>query len=201
MPERLRWFRENFALWSPTTAILDPFQFTFGLAENAAENGVHFFCGREVTAISLEEDGIYTIAAGSGRFRSRWIINCAGLGADKISAMLGMEDYTIYPCRGEYYVLDKRLKETLPLPVYPVPNYKTGGLGIHLTPTLEGNILVGPSTEYIRSRGDYSSTREIMDLLIRDRQPHLSVSEAGIFYPEFCRDPSQAFAQRSGRLS
>ena len=158
----------NFALWSPTTAILDPFQFTFGLAENAAENGVHFFCGREVTAISLEEDGIYTIAAGRGRFRSRWIINCAGLGADKISAMLGMEDYTIYPCRGEYYVLDKRLKETLPLPVYPVPNYKTGGLGIHLTPTLEGNILVGPSTEYIRSRGDYSSTREIMDLLIRD---------------------------------
>ncbi len=158
----------NFALWSPTTAILNPFQYTFGLAENAAENGVDFFCGREVTGISLEEDGVYTVITEKGILRSRWIINCAGLHADKISAMLGIDEYTVYPCRGEYFVLDKRLKDTLPLPVYPVPNYKTGGLGIHLTPTLEGNILVGPSTEYISSRSDYSATREIMDLLIRE---------------------------------
>lgn len=158
----------NFAMWSPTTAILNPFEFTFGMAENAAKNGVRFFCGCEITAICREEDGNYTVTTKGGVFRSRWIINCAGLGSDKIASMLGIRDYKLHPCRGEYFVLDKRLKDTLPLPVYPVPNYKTGGLGIHLTPTLEGNILVGPSTEYIGERDDYSTTRKIMDLLIRD---------------------------------
>ena len=158
----------NFALWSPTTAILSPFQFTFGMAENAAENGVEFFCGSEVTGIVSGPDENYTVYTRNGVFRSRWIINCAGLGSDRISAMLGIEDYTLHPCRGEYFVLDKKLRNFLPLPVYPVPNYRTGGLGIHLTPTLDGNILVGPSTEYISDRGDYSTTRSIMDMLIRD---------------------------------
>lgn len=176
MDKKAPLIKGNFAMWSPTTAILSPFQFTFGMAENAAENGVRFFCDSEVTAISLNEDGLYTVSTKRGQCRSRWIINCAGLGADRIAALLGMDDYTIYPCRGEYYLLDKKLKDTLPLPAYPVPNYKTGGLGIHLTPTLDGNIMVGPSTEYIADRGNYATTREIMDLLIRDGSriyPHL----------------------------
>lgn len=158
----------NFAMWSPTTAILSPFQFAFAMAENAAMNGTEFFCGSEVTKISAEQDGNYTVNTKSGIFKTRWIINCAGLGSDVISSMLGINDYKIYPCRGEYYILDKKLKDTLLLPVYPVPNYKTGGLGIHLTPTLDGNIMVGPSTEYIDDECDYSSTRNIMDMLIKD---------------------------------
>ena len=158
----------NFAMWSPTTAILSPFQFTFGMAENAAKNGVEFLFDSGVTGIRLNPDGIYSVSTASGLISCRWIINCAGLNSDIISSMLGIDEYTIHPCRGEYYILDKKLKDTLPLPVYPVPNYKTGGLGIHLTPTLDGNIMVGPSTEYITDREDYSSTRSIMDMLIKD---------------------------------
>ena len=74
------------------------------------ENGVRFFCDSEVTAISLNEDGLYTVSTKRGQCRSRWIINCAGLGADRIASLLGMDDYTIYPCRGEYYLLDKKLE-------------------------------------------------------------------------------------------
>ncbi|MGI6006154.1 MAG: NAD(P)/FAD-dependent oxidoreductase [Ruminococcus sp.] len=158
----------NFAMWSPTTAILSPFQFTYGMAENAADNGVSFFCDCEVTGISLRPDGIHSVITKKGIFKSRWVINCAGLGSDMISSMLGINDYTLYPCRGEYFILDKKLSKMLPLPVYPVPNYQTGGLGIHLTPTLDGNIMVGPSTEYINERGNYSTTRKIMDMLIED---------------------------------
>ena len=206
----------NFAMWSPTTAILSPFQFTFGMAENAAENGVQFFFDSEVTQIThgrlingtfqpdppktggpdpaktgqsdpaeasefhsaknrnnapgapYDPDGVYTVTTKGKSFLTRWVINCAGLGSDRISAMLGIDEYTLYPCRGEYYILDKRLSHMLPLPAYPVPNIKTGGLGIHLTPTLDGNIMVGPSTEYIDSREDYSATRPIMDMLIED---------------------------------
>lgn len=158
----------NFAMWSPTTAILSPFQFTFGMAENAAANGVKFYFDSEVTGIQREEDGNYRIRTKGGDLFTRWIVNCAGLGADQISAMLGIDEYTIYPCRGEYFILDKKLGDMLPLPAYPVPNIKTGGLGIHLTPTLDGNIMVGPSTEYIDERDNYAATKEIMDMLIED---------------------------------
>lgn len=157
----------EFAMWSPSTAILNPFQFTIGLAENAAENGVRFFFQNEVTAIRREA-GLYHVTTGRGSYRSRWIVNCAGLGADRIARMLGINDYTIHPCRGEYFVLDNKVGPYLPLPVYPVPNYRTGGLGIHLTPSLSGNVFVGPSTEYIEDRSDYASTRRVMDLLLED---------------------------------
>ena len=158
----------NFAMWSPTTAILSPFQFTFGMAENAAANGADFFFDSEVTGIETDADGIYHVKTRSGVIKTRWVVNCAGLGSDRISAMLGIDEYTIYPCRGEYYILDKKLGNMLPLPAYPVPNIKTGGLGIHLTPTLDGNIMVGPSTEYIEENDNYAATKGIMDMLITD---------------------------------
>ncbi len=176
----------NFAMWSPTTAILNPFQYTFAMAENAAENGVSFFFDREVTSISRETDDnpavsrtrerkpacekapLYRIHTKTDSYLTRWVINCAGLFSDQIAAMLGIHDYTIYPCRGEYFVLDKNIGWRLPLPAYPVPDYRTGGLGIHLTPTMDGNILVGPSTEYIEERDNYAVTQKIMDLLIQD---------------------------------
>ena len=177
----------EFAMWSPTTAILSPFQFTFAMAENASHNHVRFHFDAKVTAI-IRENGIYTLHTTAGPLQTRWVFNCAGLGADRIAHMLGIYGYTVYPCRGEYFILDKKLSPLLPLPAYPVPHYKTGGLGIHLTPTLDGNIMVGPSTEYIDARDDYSSTREIMDLLIADgskifpylKQEHFIRNFAGI---------------------
>ena len=176
----------NFALWSPTTAIISPFQVTFGMAENAAANGVEFFFDSEVTGIERDANAgsqdagaygvqgdsyeytVHTASANVAVHKTRWVINCAGLGSDKISKMLGIDDYTIYPCRGEYYILDKQLSDLLPLPAYPVPNIKTGGLGIHLTPSIDGNILIGPSTEYIDERDNYAATRPIMDMLLRE---------------------------------
>ena len=165
----------EFAMWSPSTAILDPFQMTIGYAENAVQNGAEYLFSSPVTAIQWENEA-YTVKAGSQTLRARWVVNCAGLGSAKISAMLGIPDYTIYPCRGEYFILDPRVGDLLPLPAYPVPNYKTGGLGIHLTPSVDGNVFVGPSTEYLDRDNDYSSTQRIQDMLIADGSrifPHL----------------------------
>ena len=164
-----------FALWSPSTAILSPFQYTIALAENAAHNGVRFFFNHEVTAI--RDDGqVYHVTAGGTEFQSRWVINCAGLGSAKVSAMLGIHDYTIYPCKGEYFILDQKVGNLLPLPAYPVPNPKLGGLGIHLTPSVDGNVFVGPSNEYLDDPEDYSANQPVMDMLIEDGSrifPHL----------------------------
>lgn len=177
----------DFAMWSPSTAILDPFQLTIGLAENAAKNGAQYFFRSLVTAIARTEHG-YTVTAGKHTLTARWIVNCAGLGAARIAELLGIGGYQLHPCRGEYFILDKRVGPLLPLPAYPVPNYKTGGLGIHLTPTIDGNVLIGPSTEYIPRDDDYSSTQKIQDLLLADgarifphiRREHFIRNFAGI---------------------
>lgn len=159
--------RGEFALYSPMTGVLNPFIFTISLAENAKKNGVNFFLDHEVTAIQRMEPH-YLIKTKNRQFRTRWLINCAGLNADRIAKMMGNEDYTIYPCRGEYFILDQKIGQYLEMPAYPIPNIKEGGLGIHITPSIDGNVLVGPSTEYIDKTDNYSATQKIMDLLIRD---------------------------------
>lgn len=175
----------EFALWSPSTAILNPFQYTIGLAENAAENGVQFFFDHEVTAI--EDDGsLYTVTAGGETFQSRWVVNCAGLGSAHISDMLGIHGYTIYPCKGEYFIMDQKVGELLPLPVYPVPNPKAGGLGIHLTPTVDGNVLIGPSSEYLDDPDDYAATQDTMNMLIEDGSTIFPHVKREYFIRNFC---------------
>ena len=157
----------EFALYSGSTGVLSPFQWTLGLAENAAHNGAAFFFFCPVTAAE-RRDGLWHVTAGGKAFFSRWVVNCAGLHADHISDLLGIPGYRIYPCRGEYFLLDTRLSSMLPLPAYPVPNYKTGGLGIHLTPSIDGNIMIGPSTEYIESPEDYAATAPTQEMLLRE---------------------------------
>lgn len=157
----------EFAMYSPMTGILNPFIFTIALAENANKNGAEYFFNCPVTAIDYRE-GSYYVKAGDQSFQSRWIINCAGLGSDKISDMLGIKGYKLYPNRGEYYILDKKAGKYLDIPAYPVPNPKEGGLGIHITPSIDGNILIGPSSKYIEENDNYAVTQDIMDLLVKD---------------------------------
>jgi len=174
----------EFALWSPSTAVLSPFQYTIALAENAASNGVEFFFNHEVTAINYTDH--YCVTAAGKTFESRWVINCAGLGSAKISTMLGIDEYTIYPCKGEYFILDQKIGNLLPLPAYPVPNPKEGGLGIHLTVSVDGNVFVGPSNEYLDDASDYSCNQSTMDMLIKDGSrifPHLKKE---YFIRNFC---------------
>ena len=157
----------NFALYSPSTGILNPFIYTIAMAENAVQNGVEYYLNNEVLEIKREND-FYKIKTNQGTYYSKWIINCAGLNSDKIGKMLGIKEYTIHPCRGEYFILDQKVGQLLNMPAYPVPNPKMGGLGIHLTPSIDGNVFIGPSSEYIDSKDDYSVTQEVMNLLIKD---------------------------------
>lgn len=87
------------ALYSPMTGILDPFIYTIALAENACENGVDFYFGREVTGIQRKEGYYEVTTKNKETYRTRWLINSAGLNSDKIARMVGIADYTIYPCR------------------------------------------------------------------------------------------------------
>jgi glycerol-3-phosphate dehydrogenase len=105
------------------------------------------------------------------------VINSAGVYSDEIAQMSGETRFKIYPCRGEYYILDKNASNLISRLVYPVPPKNAGGYGIHLTPTVEGNMLIGPSNEYIDYKDDRATTREVMAQLFkeaRDFAPKIS---------------------------
>lgn len=155
--------------FSPETGICDPFLYTVALAENAVANGVTFFLNHPVTAVAPASGG-YQVTVGDAAFSAQVVVNAAGLYSAQVAAMAGVQGYHIYPCRGEYFILDQIAEELLPLPVYPAPRAGEGGLGIHLTPTVHGNILLGPSAEYIDSLEDTASTQPVLDRLFQEAQ-------------------------------
>ena len=156
----------EFAMYSPASGILDPMQYTIALAENACTNGVEFLFSQTVVGIRRSQ-GLWLISTGSNTFASRWVINCAGAYASAISAMLGYPDYPVKGFKGEYYVLDKKAGKFLGIPVYPAPNDK-GGFSTHATPTIDGNVLVGPDSYLTDDLEDYKVTREHLDGLFVD---------------------------------
>jgi len=165
LKKRERHLDALYALYSPVAGIVPPYLFTIALAENALNNGVKVHVNTQVSAIKQVKCG-YKVTTNQGVFNADIVVNSAGLFADKISAMLGVDDYKLYPCRGEYLILDKNCSDLINSMVYPVPPKIAGVLGVHLTPTLDGNILIGPSEEFINEREDTRTTKEKIRQLI-----------------------------------
>lgn len=82
----------EFAMYVPSSGILDPMQYTIALAENACQNGAEFLFGRKVTGISVGAKG-YRVTTNKGNYETKWVINCAGMYASEISEMLGYPNY------------------------------------------------------------------------------------------------------------
>lgn len=178
----------DFAIYVPSAGILDPFIYTIALAENAVKNGVRYFFNNEVTAIARRADGDYIVTTTQDTYVSRWVINCAGLYSYKISEMLGFGRYIPDRVKGQYEILDKKTGQYLSMPVYPTPNIY-GEFDVHVTPTVDGNILVGPTIENIGENINYDATQEMIELLQRDgrkmfsyvRREYYIRNYAGIF--------------------
>ncbi|OGV18579.1 MAG: hypothetical protein A2X47_13470 [Lentisphaerae bacterium GWF2_38_69] len=159
----------KWALYSEKTGIITPFLFTIALAENACENGVIVKLNTEITKITKEKES-YKLFSASGELisESRWVINSAGCASDNIASLVGDNKFKIHPCRGEYFILDKAHSDMLNMAVYPVPPADGSGLGVHFTPTMNGNILIGPSAEYINDRDDLATTKKTMEQLKKE---------------------------------
>lgn len=156
--------RGRWALYSPDTGLISPYEFTIALAECAAQNGAEVRLESPVTAVDAG-DGRFRLATPQGTFAARRVVNCAGLFSDEVARLAGIDDYRIFPYRGEYLITDKDLGFRLGMPLYPVPPRDDPGLGIHVTPTLEGHVLLGPSAEPVGDKRDQASTRAVMDRL------------------------------------
>ena len=136
------------ALHVPSSGVVAPYTMTIAFAEDAAANGVQFHLGAEVVGIEPDDEG-FIVRTTRGSLRARWVINCAGIHAGHVAQMLDPEAPDLYPNVGEYLILDRQAGESLAMSIYPAPTPGGSGLGVHITPTTEGNILLGPSNEYV----------------------------------------------------
>ena len=153
----------NFAIFCPTSGILDPFLYTVALAENAVKNGAEYHLYTEVTGHESLPDGRHLLhTKDKGDFSARWVINSAGLQSAQISEMLGIPGYVIQPVKGEYFVLDKKAGVFAKIPVYPAPTERNT-FDTHATPTVDGNVLVGPNSFNVEDGEDYSVRQVGMD--------------------------------------
>ena len=170
------------ALFSPVAGIVSPYLFTIALAENAMSNGVDVSLNTRVLGIKQVNDG-FRASTTQGDFYADFVVNSAGLYADRIAAMVGADQYQLYPCRGEYLILDKASGSLINGMVYPVPPKVAGVLGVHLTPTIDGNMLIGPSAEFIDEREDTRTTEEKIIELMREAKELLpSIPMKSIIY-------------------
>jgi glycerol-3-phosphate dehydrogenase len=141
-------------LHAPSAGLVSPYEMTFALAENAAVNGVKFFRNHKVTKMK-HQNYIFTITTKGGEFKSRNVINAAGLHATKISKMLGLDYFDILPRKGEYILFDRNAMHLNKI-LFPMPTKVSKG--ILVCPTLHGNTFVGPNAQNITDKKDISTT-------------------------------------------
>ena len=132
------------ALLAPSAAIVNPWEYALAMAETAVKNGAELHLSCPVTAIAREEDG-FAVTTPQGVFHGRYIINAAGVRADRVHELIGEKNFTIRPAKGEYYLLDKSEGNRVSRVIFQCPGPK--GKGVLVSPTVHGNLIVGPTAE------------------------------------------------------
>ncbi len=151
----------KYALWAPSAGIVCPYDLAYALCENAATNGTDFYFEYKVSKID-REDGEYILSDGKKRVKAKYVVNAAGLFVDEIAGLLGEKlPFDIIPRRGEYMLLDKSEIKTAAHTLFVTPSEK--GKGILISPTVDGNIIVGPNANIVDSKLDTSVTEEGLD--------------------------------------
>jgi len=145
------------ALHAPSAGVINPYEFAFALIENAMDNGVELKVNSPVTKIKTGKKGI-TLHTPQEKIQTRFAVNCAGIFADQIARMAGLNDFSIHPRKGEEYMLDKRLMGLVRKLIFPVP--KANSKGILILPTFNGTMMVGPTADDTEDRYDVSTSYE-----------------------------------------
>ena len=146
------------ALLAPTGAIVCPYELTIAAVGNAMDNGAELMLNFEVSSIEREDGGYRVIAADDREINTKYVINCAGLYSDKIAAMTGDCDFEVHPRRGEYMLLDKECGSFTSRTIFHTPTKM--GKGILVSPTVDGNLLLGPTATDIEDKEDTKTTMD-----------------------------------------
>ncbi len=144
--------RADIALFSAETGIVDPAALCRSLQAAAEGHGAQLVFQSQVVGISRAGAG-YRIETSRGPIDAERVVNSAGLYADEIARLAGVDKYRIYPCRGDYFAVARAAGQPAQL-VYPVQHKGALGIGIHLSPGLDGSLRLGPDARYVTSKED-----------------------------------------------
>ena len=143
------------ALWSPATAIVDFSAITREYAKQVREAGGVLELGTRVTGLTPRSDGV-AIETSAGERQAKHLVNCAGLHADRLASLMGVDhDLQIIPFRGEYYTLRKDREGLVRGLIYPVPDPDLPFLGVHFTRNVKGYVEAGPNAVLATAREGY----------------------------------------------
>ena len=146
------------ALFSPATGIIEAEGLVRALLQTARATGAIFLPGTPLVG-SERTSGGHIVRTEQETIAARQIVNAAGLYADDVSRLVGGETFTIYPCRGEYAELAASKRSLISGLVYPLPHTGGHGLGVHLAPSIAGNVWIGPTVRFQSRKDDYESDR------------------------------------------
>ena len=150
-------------LTGPGEAIICTWTTNLALATDAVARGARLLCGARVTG-AVTGGGHTTLQTTRGDVQGRWVINAAGLGADYLDAEFGHHRFTVTPRRGELLVFDKLSRSMVPCIVLAVPSSR--GKGVLVSPTIYGNVMVGPTSENLEDRTATGTSEEGFEFLL-----------------------------------
>jgi len=172
------------ALYAPTGAIICPYELTVAAIGNAMDNGASLLLNFRVCDIQ-KRDGVYDVMASDGRCVStKYVVNSAGLFSDEIAAMTGDADFTVTPRRGEYMVLDKECGGMTNCTVFHTPTAM--GKGILVSPTVDGNLLLGPTAVDMQDKENNATTAEGLAILRQKAADNVADIPFGKVITSFC---------------
>ncbi len=152
------------ALLVPTSAIVSPYELTYALADDAALNGAEFCFGEKAESITRREDGSFVVRTGKNEWSCKIVVLCAGASSAELHNQLSDSKLHIIHRRGQYYLLDRTAAQPFERTIFQCPSKM--GKGVLVSPTVHGNILLGPSAEDIEDPLDTSTTQEGLDAVM-----------------------------------
>ncbi len=152
----------KYALYSPNSAVTDPYKTAIAFAENAVDNGVELFRNCEITDIQRDGSG-FLLQTPEDSYKVQYVINAAGIYADDVSRMAGSEDFHIICKHGDLIIFDKNSEVKMSMSLFPTPTSTTKGIA--LGTKIAGNPSLG-STSVIREKGDLDTYKEGVEQLL-----------------------------------
>lgn len=166
----------------PDESIICTWTVNLALATDAVNRGTTLLTGHRVESVSRRGD-LTTLQTTGGTVRARWVVNAAGLGADKVDALFGHRRFTVTPRRGELIVYDKLARALVDKIVLPVPTSR--GKGVLVSPTIYGNVMLGPTSEDLTDRSATATSETGFEFLLekgRVLMPELLAEEVTATY-------------------
>lgn len=151
------------ALLSETAGIVCPYELTIAATEVAVSNGVEFIRNCAVEAIKVTADG-FLLATTQGEITAKYVVNAAGIHTDDIARMIGDDSISLVARKGEYYLLDKSFGFMADHTIFQCPNKM--GKGVLVTPTVDGNLLIGPSALDVEDKEDVDTTPQGLEFIV-----------------------------------